>query len=242
MEDAAPPPPSQPAPGYGPQRTPSSAAVDPETRLARRVLGDTEDVWGAVFQAMGGTYRAPTLVLFPGRVDSACGLASAAVGPFYCPGDQKLYLDTAFFDELARALRRARRFRAGLRDRARGRPPRAEPARASTTQVDAQRQRVRARPNNELSVRLELQADFFAGVWAHSRAAARQAPGAGRPRRGAARGRRHRRRPAAAAGAGLRRARLVHARHRRAARALVQASASRPATSRKCDTFAQRQP
>jgi predicted metalloprotease len=166
MEDAAPPPPSQPAPGYGPQRAPTSAADDPETRLARRVLGDTEDVWGAVFQAMGGTYRAPTLVLFPGRVNSACGLASAAVGPFYCPGDQKLYLDTAFFDELARRFKAPGDF-AQAYVIAHEVGHHVQKLTGVMQQVDAKRQRLDERGNNALSVRLELQADCYAGVWGY---------------------------------------------------------------------------
>src|SRR5215471_12276990 len=106
LESVAPPggqsAPSQPPPGYGPQygnappATRQAGPVDPEKKFVKQVLGDTEDVWGAVFKTMGGTYQPPTLVLFPGRVRSACGIASEAAGPFYCPGDQKLYLDTSF--------------------------------------------------------------------------------------------------------------------------------------------------
>ncbi len=96
---------TMPAPGYGPHDSapPSEARPkDPGKEFVAHVLGDTEDVWGAMFQAMGSRYEPPRLVLFRGAAQSACGRASAAVGPFYCPGDRKLYLDTAFFDELSR--------------------------------------------------------------------------------------------------------------------------------------------
>ncbi len=95
----------------------------------KTVLAETEDTWNGIFQANGQTYREPTLVFFTGAVNSACGQASAASGPFYCPGDQKVYLDTSFFDELVPALRRLGRFRGGLCRCPRGRPSRAEPAR-----------------------------------------------------------------------------------------------------------------
>ncbi|HLW11746.1 MAG TPA: neutral zinc metallopeptidase, partial [Casimicrobiaceae bacterium] len=94
--------PSTPSPGYGPQAgttAPSSAAAINKD-FSRAVLGDTEDVWGAIFKSMGTRYVPPTLVLYRGVTRSACGRASAAVGPFYCPGDRDLYLDTSFFEEL----------------------------------------------------------------------------------------------------------------------------------------------
>ena len=106
-------------------------------RFMRAVLGDTEDRWKEIFEKAGKRYTEPHLVVFPGRWESACGRAVAAMGPFYCPNDQKIYLDTSFFRDLEDAFSRVRRgqprlpVRAGLRDRARGRPPRAEPARRS---------------------------------------------------------------------------------------------------------------
>ena len=103
-------------------------ADDPQAQFVGVVLKDTENAWQQVFQRSGERYQDPTLVLFDGRVASACGMASAAVGPFYCPADRKVYLDTAFFRELVAALRRARRLRPGVRRRARGGPPRPEPA------------------------------------------------------------------------------------------------------------------
>src|SRR4051812_33020021 len=92
------PPPQQSAPGYGPQNRPTpgspstSAPKSEAAEFSSRVLGDTEDVWSAVFKAGGSHYDPPKLVLFRGGVRTACGSASAAVGPFYCPGDRSLYL------------------------------------------------------------------------------------------------------------------------------------------------------
>ena len=112
----------------------SQAQVQPrdpaEDRLAEFVsvvLADTEDVWRAQFQSMGRQYREPKLVLFTEQVDSACGVAGSSVGPFYCPGDEKVYIDLAVLPGAAGPVRRAGRFRPGLRDRPRDRPPRPEP-------------------------------------------------------------------------------------------------------------------
>ena len=187
---------------------------------ASRVLGDTEDVWTAVFKTLGGTYQPPTLVLFPGRVRSACGIASEAAGPFYCPGDQKLYLDTTFFDELAQRFRAPGDF-AQAYVIAHEVGHHVQNLTGTMRQVDAQRQRLGERGNNALSVRLELQADCYAGVWGFF-AQKRNKLDPGDIEEGLA--------AAAAVGddriqradAGLRRSRLVHARLRRPAPVLVQ--------------------
>jgi predicted metalloprotease len=118
-----------------------------------------------VFQTLGGTYQPPTLVLFPGRVRSACGIASAAAGPFYCPPDRKLYLDTTFFDELAQRFRAPGDF-AQAYVIAHEVGHHVQNLTGVMQKVDAQRQRLSDRGNNALSVRLELQADCYAGVWA----------------------------------------------------------------------------
>jgi predicted metalloprotease len=159
-----------PAPGYGPQTAPGTAApsqAKPEnqdTAFSRRVLGDTEDVWTAVFQAGGSRYEPPKLVLFRGGVRSACGQASAAVGPFYCSGDRSLYLDTAFFQELHNRFGAPGDF-AQAYVIAHEVGHHVQNILGTMRQFDAQSQRVDARTKNDLSVRLELQADCYAGVW-----------------------------------------------------------------------------
>lgn len=130
------------------------------------VLADIEDVRRPLFQEIGQDYRAPQLVMFTDQVQSACGYAGAATGPFYCPGDEKVYLDLSFFDEMQLKLGAPGDFALayviahevghhvqklfGIND-----------------QVTAQRGRVNEREWNQLMVRMELQADFLAGVWAH---------------------------------------------------------------------------
>ena len=130
------------------------------------VLAETEDTWKGIFQAEGAAYREPTLTLFTGQVGSACGFASAASGPFYCPGDEKVYLDTSFFDELARKFGAAGDFAQAYViahevghhvQNLIGVLPRFNEMRQSMSETEA----------NEMSQRVELQADCFAGVWAH---------------------------------------------------------------------------
>jgi len=157
---------TQPPPGYGPQRAPAPSADTPDKTVARKVLGDTEDVWGAVFKTLGATYSPPELVLFTGRVESACGLAGAAAGPFYCPGDQRLYLDTAFFAELAQRFRAPGDF-AQAYVIAHEVGHHVQNLTGTMRQFDAARQRTSERGANALSVRLELQADCYAGVWGY---------------------------------------------------------------------------
>ncbi|MDP2030452.1 MAG: neutral zinc metallopeptidase [Thiobacillus sp.] len=130
------------------------------------VLADTEDVWGKLFKASGQVYTQPHLVLFSGAVQSACGLADAAMGPFYCPGDQKLYLDMRFFNDLAQ-----RRDAPG--DFAQAYVVAHEVGHHVQTllgisdKVQAARGKASETEGNALQVRMELQADCFAGVWAH---------------------------------------------------------------------------
>ncbi len=177
LESGSAPPqaPSQPEPGYGPQRsapapgggaTPQRAPQDPAKEFSARILGDTEDVWGAIFQASGQRYSPPKLVLFRGAVQSACGRASAAVGPFYCSQDHAVYLDTAFFDELSRRFKAPGDF-AQAYVIAHEIGHHVQNLTGTMQQVDAQMQRQDERGRNELSVRLELQADCYAGVWGY---------------------------------------------------------------------------
>jgi uncharacterized protein len=130
------------------------------------VLADTEDVWNDVFRQMGRQYREPTLVLFADRVQSACGIAGAAVGPFYCPGDQKLYLDLAFFQELKTRFRAPGDF-AQAYVIAHEVGHHVQRLLGTMDKVNAAQSRMSKEEANQLSVRLELQADFLAGVWAH---------------------------------------------------------------------------
>jgi len=130
------------------------------------VLAGTEDVWTKIFQQSNMTYQKPILVLFRGQVQSACGYASEASGPFYCPGDQKLYLDLAFFDELktkfgangdfAVAYVVAHEIGHHVQDQL-----------GILNKVNSERSRSSETRSNDLSVRTELQADFLAGMWAH---------------------------------------------------------------------------
>jgi hypothetical protein len=158
------------------QMSAKTESVDPESfteeeqQLAtecKQILASTEDVWGKVFQELGRTYEPPTLVLFSNQVNSACGSATAAVGPFYCSGDQKLYIDLSFFTQMKRQL--------GVEgntfayayviaheighhvENSLGILGKAHQAMNQTDQVKA----------NQISVRLELLADYYAGVWAH---------------------------------------------------------------------------
>ncbi len=140
-----------------------------EERLAdfvRVVLGDTEDTWTALFQGAGGTYELPVLVLFSGAVRSACGYADAAVGPFYCPGDRKLYIDLSFYQEMQTRFGAPGDFaQAYVIAHEVGHHVQALIGVAD--EVNAARQRGGQEEANALSVRQELQADCFAGVWAH---------------------------------------------------------------------------
>ena len=172
------------------------------------------------FRQMGKTYQEPRLVLFSNQVESACGFASAAVGPFYCPGDGKVYLDLSFFDQLQRQFRAPGEF-AQAYVIAHEIGHHVQNLLGISERVSAMRGRVSPAQYNQLSVRLELQADFLAGLWAHHAQRSRQILEAGDVESGTARRQRHRRRPTAAREPGPRRARLVHARHLRAACALV---------------------
>ena len=150
-----------------PSSTRAPASNDPQTEFVARVLGDTEDVWGGIFQQMGTRYQPPKLTLYHGQIASACGFSSAAAGPFYCPGDRKVYLDLTFFQELSQ------RFGAPG-DFARAYVIAHEIGHHVQNQLGlmeaAQQKMANAseRSRNDMSVRLELQADCLAGVWGHS--------------------------------------------------------------------------
>jgi predicted metalloprotease len=151
----------------------TGASNDPQVDFVRAVLGETEDVWGAYFQNLGKTYVPPKLVLFTSSVDSACGFASSAAGPFYCPGDRRVYIDLSFYRQLAAQFGAPGDFaRAyviahevghhvqnllGITDKA--------------SQAEQRAGRVGA---NKVSILVELQADCFAGVWAEQANEARK--------------------------------------------------------------------
>ncbi|MCU0975773.1 MAG: zinc metallopeptidase [Steroidobacteraceae bacterium] len=130
------------------------------------VLADTEDVWHSLFQAGGGTYREPALVLFSGAVESGCGFAEAAMGPFYCPADQRVFIDLSFFDDLERRLGAGGDF-AEAYVIAHEVGHHVQNLLGTSGKVHELQQRSGQAEANQLSVRLELQADCYAGVWAH---------------------------------------------------------------------------
>jgi predicted metalloprotease len=130
------------------------------------VLASTEDVWADIFRQQGRAYSKPTLVLFTDAVRSSCGEAGSAVGPFYCPGDQKLYLDLSFFNDLQTRFRAPGDF-AQAYVIAHEVGHHVQNLLGTMDKVDSMRGRISEAEANELSVRLELQADFLAGVWAH---------------------------------------------------------------------------
>jgi predicted metalloprotease len=144
--------------------------TDEEKDFVSAVLADTEDTWTGVFSDMGKRYQDPHLVLFSGEVRSACGFAETAMGPFYCPGDSKVYIDLAFYGELKRRFQAPGDF-AQAYVIAHEVGHHVQHLLGITDQVDAMANRLSEGQQNTLSVRVELQADCFAGVWAaHAKA------------------------------------------------------------------------
>jgi|JFJP01.1.fsa_nt_gi hypothetical protein len=158
-----------------PNQQPTTTSSTPRTKSAEEeqlaafisvVLADTEDTWNKIFQEMGKTYQEPTLVLFSGAVQSACGFADAAVGPFYCPADKKAYIDLSFYHDLKQRFHSPGDFAQAYViaheighhvQKLLGISDKVHAASAKLSEVEA----------NKLSVKLELQADCFAGVWAN---------------------------------------------------------------------------
>ncbi|MDO8420149.1 MAG: neutral zinc metallopeptidase [Rubrivivax sp.] len=153
-----------PAVSQGPGQAPP--AEDRAAAFASTVLHNTEQVWGQVFQAAGGTYREPRMVLYRGVTPTACGTGESAMGPFYCPGDATLYFDLDFFDMLASRMGAPGDF-AQAYVIAHEVGHHVQNLMGITDKVDAQRGRISQSQMNELSVRVELQADCLAGVWAN---------------------------------------------------------------------------
>jgi predicted metalloprotease len=142
------------------------APEDKPKQFVRVVLADTEDIWNKLFNEMGKTYQKPKLVLFTDYIQSGCGNASSATGPFYCPGDEKVYIDLSFYDELQNRFGAAGDF-AQAYVIAHEVGHHVQKLLGVSAKMDEARSRLSKRQYNKLSVKLELQADFYAGVWAH---------------------------------------------------------------------------
>ena len=149
-----------------PLSRPESASEDDLKRFVAVVLANTEDVWTEVLGSHGRRYRDPTLVLFTGAVRSACGTGMAAMGPFYCPADEKVYIDLSFYEELRSRFRAPGDF-AQAYVIAHEIGHHVQHLLGIAGQVEAARQNVSERQGNALQVRMELQADCLAGVWAN---------------------------------------------------------------------------
>jgi hypothetical protein len=144
----------------------TSAEEDQMAQFVSVVLKDTETVWGKIFEQSGTTYTQPKLVMFRGQVESACGLASTASGPFYCPSDQKVYIDLAFCDQLKTQFGAYGDFAVAYVI-AHEIGHHVQNQLGIINKIDNQKSRVSKTKANQLSVRVELQADFLAGMWAH---------------------------------------------------------------------------
>jgi len=142
-----------------------STTDDKMADFVAAVLGETEDVWSDLFSQSGSSYRKPKLVIFSGTTQSACGYAQSATGPFYCPTDEKVYLDMSFFNELSRRFSASGDF-AQAYVIAHEIGHHVQHLQGITNRIQEMRDRVSEEEYNKLSVKLELQADFYAGVWA----------------------------------------------------------------------------
>ncbi len=156
---------TQQAGQHDPREAPKGAPTDEMGLFVSRVLGSTEDVWGNIFKQSSLQYRAPTLVLYDGQVRSACGMGQAAMGPFYCPGDEKLYIDLAFFRDLQTRFRAPGDF-AQAYVIAHEVAHHVQKLTGTFQRMESARGRSKAE-QNQTSVRMELQADCYAGVWGH---------------------------------------------------------------------------
>ncbi len=142
-------------------------ADERQKRFISTILGDTEKVWGKIFREHGAKYKEPTMVLYRGSTTSGCGHASAQMGPFYCPNDQKVYLDLGFFDELKRKHHAGGDF-AEAYVLAHEIGHHIQNMEGTLSKVQRMKQQARGQAGaNQLQVRVELQADCYAGVWAH---------------------------------------------------------------------------
>ena len=148
------------------EQTVNNGPEDEGKKFVRVVLADTEDIWTKLFNDRGKTYEKPRLALFRDYTKSACGMASSASGPFYCPGDSRVYIDLSFYDELKNRFGAAGDF-AQAYVIAHEVGHHVQNLLGISQKMDQARSRLSERAYNKLSVKLELQADFYAGVWAH---------------------------------------------------------------------------
>ena len=156
------------------QPTPKTGVPqDEQGQFIAAVLGETEDTWSAIFRQNGAEYEPPTLALFSDQVRSACGSASAAVGPFYCPADRKVYIDLSFYDQLKTQFQAPGDF-AQAYVLAHEVGHHVQTLLGTEAKVRAAQQRASERQRNQLQVSMELQADCYAGVWAHNANQTRQ--------------------------------------------------------------------
>ncbi len=156
----------QVAPQRDTRAAPKGAPADEMGQFVSKILGSTEDVWGRIFKQSNAEYRAPTLVLYEGQVRSACGTGQSAMGPFYCPGDEKLYIDLGFFRDLRARFHAPGDF-APAYVIAHEVGHHVQNLTGAFKKLEAARGRVSQAENNRNSVRMELQADCLAGVWGH---------------------------------------------------------------------------
>jgi predicted metalloprotease len=148
------------------REAPKGAPADEMGQFVAKVLGSTEDVWGKIFQQSSMQYRPPTLVLYDGQVRSSCGTGQAAMGPFYCPNDEKLYIDLSFFRDLQTRFKAPGDF-AQAYVIAHEVGHHVQKLTGTMQKIDAARGRNSQVETNQSSVRMELQADCYAGVWGH---------------------------------------------------------------------------
>jgi hypothetical protein len=151
------------------ERVPVPPANDEMSKFVRVVLAENEDTWSKIFRSAGATYTKPTLVLFSGQVRSACGFASAASGPFYCPGDQQIYIDLGFYEELKRKFKAPGDF-AQAYVLAHEVGHHVQNLTGVLPDFNRRRKTMSTTEANKMSIRVELQADCYAGVWGHDAA------------------------------------------------------------------------
>jgi predicted metalloprotease len=156
----------QVAPQRETREAPKGAPADEMGQFVAKILGSTEVVWGKIFQESNSQYRPPTLVLYDGQVRSTCGTAQSAMGPFYCPGDEKLYIDLAFFRDLQTRFRAPGDF-AQAYVVAHEVGHHVQTLTGTFQKIEAARGRSSQAEMHQTSVRMELQADCYAGVWGH---------------------------------------------------------------------------